>query len=78
MIKDYKWREVRDLTLCIMIFTFIHIVGFMAGLIYQPLEYVRNDMPEDKFTDIKNAPRANELVIEEEDEEEDIDDEDDE
>lgn len=81
MVKDYKWREVRDLTLCIMAFTVIHIIGFMIALIYQPLEYVRSDeemgakaIQADKFNDIRLAPRENELAIEEEEEEEEEDD----
>jgi hypothetical protein len=39
MKKDYKWREIRDLTLVIMTLTAFQIVGFIIGLIYQPLEY---------------------------------------
>jgi hypothetical protein len=77
MLKDYKWREVRDLTLSIMTFTVIHIVGFVVALIYQPLEYIRSDSDmggaqssKDKFSDIRNAPRQNEIVIEENEEDE--------
>lgn len=48
MKKDYKWREIRDLTLVIMSLTSVQIIGFIVGLIYQPLDYQRRQ----DFSDI--------------------------
>jgi hypothetical protein len=31
---DYKWKEVRDLTLVIMSLTAVQIIGFVIGMIY--------------------------------------------
>ena len=54
--QDYKWKEVRDLTLVIMSLTAVQIVGFVIGMIYQPLEYIRRDMGRGRdFTDMKNV-----------------------
>lgn len=36
---DAKWGEIRDLTFIVMMFTVMHIVGFLVGLIYQPMDY---------------------------------------
>jgi hypothetical protein len=67
---DYKWREVRDLTLIIMSLTMVHIVGFVAGLIFQPLEYIRKIDFSDIKAGVNNQQRHNEFVIDEQDEEE--------
>ena len=32
--QDYKWKEVRDLTLVIMSLTAVQIIGFVIGMIY--------------------------------------------
>ncbi len=54
--QDYKWKEVRDLTLVIMSLTAVQIVGFVIGMIYQPIEYVRREMGRGKdFTDMKSV-----------------------
>ena len=31
---DYKWKEIRDLTIIVMVFTLFHIIGFIVGLVY--------------------------------------------
>lgn len=77
MKKDYKWREIRDLTLIIMSLTAVQIIGFIVGLIYQPLDYQRRQV----FSDIRHQRQQqavggvphNELVIDEEDEYEEED-----
>ena len=46
----------------IMIFTGIHIIGFLAGLVYQPLDYVRKGPVK---REVAVMPH-NKMVIEEE------------
>ena len=58
-----------------MSLTGIQIIGFVVGMIYQPLEYKRRDMGRRDFTDIQRATgrNHNELVIDEEPEDEEED-----
>lgn len=46
--KSIQWTNIFNLTIVIMVFTLIHIIGFIFGVIYQPLEYIR----EPKFNNI--------------------------
>ena len=43
ILKDKKWKEVRDLTIVVMTFTVMHMIGFLCALAYQPMEYIRKD-----------------------------------
>ena len=45
ILKNRKWRDIRDMTIVVMAFALIHILGFVWSLLNQPLEFIRSEMP---------------------------------